>query len=195
MSKSERTRQFIIEQAAPIFNRKGVAGTAISDIMEATQLAKGGIYGNFDSKEEMSLEVCSYLLKRRGGQLTGAMEKGGHTARGKLMTFLDFFPEDVNSNWGGCPIVNLGVEADDTDPVMRQRLSEGIRAGQEVIRTVVQQGIDEGEFPPCVNAEVFAIKTFALIEGALLLGRIQGNTDQLERILEIVRDEIRSWKV
>ena len=43
MTKSERTRQFIIEQSAAIINKKGVAGTAISDLMEATKLAKRGI--------------------------------------------------------------------------------------------------------------------------------------------------------
>jgi TetR/AcrR family transcriptional repressor of nem operon len=47
MSKGENTRQFIIEKAALIMNQKGIAGTSISDIMEATKLAKGGIYRRF----------------------------------------------------------------------------------------------------------------------------------------------------
>ncbi|RZK05397.1 MAG: TetR/AcrR family transcriptional regulator, partial [Flavobacterium sp.] len=45
MSKSEQTKQFIIEKAAPIFNKKGFAGTSMNDILEATGLAKGGVYG------------------------------------------------------------------------------------------------------------------------------------------------------
>ena len=50
MTKSEKTRRFIIEQSAAIFNKKGIAGTSISDLMESTKLAKGGIYGNFDER-------------------------------------------------------------------------------------------------------------------------------------------------
>jgi TetR/AcrR family transcriptional repressor of nem operon len=63
MTKAERTRQFIIEKAAPIFNQKGVAGTSMSDIMEATKLAKGGLYGNFESKEEICVEAYKYLTE------------------------------------------------------------------------------------------------------------------------------------
>ena len=61
MTKSEKTRRFIIEQSAAIFNKKGIAGTSISDLMESTKLAKGGIYGNFNSKEEIIVEVFDYL--------------------------------------------------------------------------------------------------------------------------------------
>ena len=198
-SKSERTRQFIIEQAAPIFNKKGIAGTAISDIMEVTQLAKGGIYGNFDSKEEITKEVCNYLVKRRGAQLSNALAqngRGGPTATGRLFSLLDFMKEDLLDNFGGCPIISLGAEADDTDtdPGIRKRLTEAIAYCQSIIRAVVQQGIDAGEFDPSVDAELFAIKAFALLEGAALFGRIQGNDSQMAKIIGVLRTEIRAWK-
>ncbi len=63
MSKAERTRQYIIEKAAPIINRKGMAGASLSDIMEATGLAKGCIYGNFENKDEICLEAFKYLTQ------------------------------------------------------------------------------------------------------------------------------------
>ena len=34
MSKGEQTRQMIIEQSAALFNKKGIAATAMSDIMD-----------------------------------------------------------------------------------------------------------------------------------------------------------------
>ena len=73
MTKSEKTRRFIIEQSAVIFNKKGIAGTSITDLMEATKLAKGGIYGNFNSKEEISVEVFDYL--------TGIVSSGAGSGR------------------------------------------------------------------------------------------------------------------
>jgi len=45
--KGEETRQEIIRKAAPIFNRKGYSGAALSDLMRATGLEKGGIYRHF----------------------------------------------------------------------------------------------------------------------------------------------------
>ena len=38
MNKAEKTRQFIVEKTAPIFNMKGDAGTSLSDMTEATGL-------------------------------------------------------------------------------------------------------------------------------------------------------------
>ncbi|WP_310588125.1 TetR family transcriptional regulator [Dyadobacter frigoris] len=34
-----------------MFNKKGFAGTLLSDLMEAIGLIKGGIYGNFENKD------------------------------------------------------------------------------------------------------------------------------------------------
>jgi TetR/AcrR family transcriptional regulator, transcriptional repressor for nem operon len=48
MRKGEQTRHAIIRKAAPIFNQKGYEGAALSDLMEATGLEKGGIYRHFD---------------------------------------------------------------------------------------------------------------------------------------------------
>jgi site-specific recombinase XerD len=44
MREREQTRQEIIRTAAPIFNQKGYEGAALSDLMAATGLQKGGIY-------------------------------------------------------------------------------------------------------------------------------------------------------
>ena len=82
MGKKERTRKYIIEQAAPLFNQKGFAGTSLHDIMEITGLKKGGIYGNFESKEEIaiasfeySVELVTEKVKLRADQKLKSYEK------------------------------------------------------------------------------------------------------------------------
>jgi TetR/AcrR family transcriptional repressor of nem operon len=60
VSKADRTRQFIIETTANIFNKKGYAGTSLSDLTLATGLTKGSIYGNFENKEDVALAVFDY---------------------------------------------------------------------------------------------------------------------------------------
>ena len=54
MSKAEKTRQFNNESTAELFNKKGYAGTSLSDISEATGLTKGSIYGNFENKDDVA---------------------------------------------------------------------------------------------------------------------------------------------
>jgi len=63
MSKGEQTRQEIIRKAAPIFNQRGYDGAAMSDLMKATGLEKGGIYRHFSSKEALAAEAFDYAWR------------------------------------------------------------------------------------------------------------------------------------
>ena len=60
MRKGEQTRQEIIREAAPIFNQQGYDGAALSDLMKATGLEKGGIYRHFESKQQLAAEAFDY---------------------------------------------------------------------------------------------------------------------------------------
>ena len=88
MTKAERTRQFIIETSAPIFNTKGIAATAYSDVMQATKMAKGGLYGHFGSKDQLSAAVVDYNLKKLVEKVQQAIGNAG-TAKEKLFAWLD----------------------------------------------------------------------------------------------------------
>jgi TetR/AcrR family transcriptional regulator, transcriptional repressor for nem operon len=190
MTKAERTRQFIIEQAAPIFNKKGIAGTAISDIMEATKLAKGGVYGNFENKDEICLEVYKYLTQTLSAAINRSME-GKVTAKDKLFALFNFYAERLITNdRGGCPILNFGTEADDTNPIIKQKVKESISYSQNRIYKVTQQGIDDGEFKETFDARQFALKTFTMIEGAILVSRVQGSNEHIKLITDMIKFEI-----
>jgi hypothetical protein len=62
-AQGEETRQEIIRKAAPIFNRKGYSDAALSDLMRATGLEKGGIYRHFESKQELAVDAFAHAWK------------------------------------------------------------------------------------------------------------------------------------
>ncbi len=53
VSKGAQTKEKIIETSLHLFSVKGYYNTSINDILEATQLTKGGLYGHFKSKDEL----------------------------------------------------------------------------------------------------------------------------------------------
>lgn len=190
MTKAERTRQFIIEQAAPIFNKKGIAGTSMSDIMEATKLAKGGLYGNFESKEEISLEVYKYLSDTLNNEIVKSME-GQTSAKGKLFALLKFYEKRLfKDNNGGCPILNFGTEADDTNPLIKQKVNESINRFQGRIATIIKDGYETGEFPKAFDADMFAVKMFTMIEGAILISKVQNSDKHMHMVIGMLKAEI-----
>ncbi|HVW96910.1 MAG TPA: TetR/AcrR family transcriptional regulator [Mucilaginibacter sp.] len=190
MSKAERTRQFIIEKAAPIFNEKGIAGTSMSDIMEATKLAKGGLYGNFESKEEICLEAYKYLTDSLNGEIMQAID-AETTAKGKLFALLEFYRTRIfKSNNAGCPMLNFGTEADDTNPLVKQKVNESINRFQKRISDIITKGQETGEFPETFDAEIFSVKMFAMIEGAILISKVQSNNKAMNMVIDILKSEI-----
>lgn len=194
MGKAERTRQFIIEQAAPIFNEKGIAGTTINDIMQATKMAKGGLYGHFESKDDMSAAIVDHLLSRLANKVSTIVAKE-KTARLKLFALLDFYSDPLASYCqGGCPLVNFGVEADDTNPDLKQKIADRMLTTQKYIAAIINQGITDNEFSPDFDADNFAVKMFAMVEGATIVCRVLGNSAQMRIIINTLKAEIDSYK-
>ncbi len=193
MTKAERTRQFIIEKAAPIFNQKGIAGTSMSDIMEATKLAKGGLYGNFENKEALCLEVFTHLTNITHDAVTKSINEAV-TAREKLFALLDFYNNRLlEKNIGGCPILNFGTEADDTNPLIKQKVNEVINRFKGRFVTIIKNGRQNGELSAAFDAELFALKAFTMIEGAILISKIQNSPQHLHTIIGLLKKEIDQY--
>jgi AcrR family transcriptional regulator len=192
MTKSEKTRRFIIEQSAVIFNKKGIAGTSITDLMEATKLAKGGIYGNFNSKEEICVEVFDYLT----GIVSSGLDRataGKATAREKLFGILNYYHDNLAPNeMGGCPLLNFGTEADDTNPDLKQRVAKMIRKSQQRFARVIEEGQAAGEFDKRTDASIFAVKMFTMIEGGIFAARVTNNKGMMKTIVDILKKEIEA---
>jgi TetR/AcrR family transcriptional regulator, transcriptional repressor for nem operon len=190
MTKSERTRQFIIEQSAPLFNKKGIAGTAMSDVMTVTKMAKGGLYGHFESKDELSYAVVDYNLSKIVDKVMQAVGKVT-SAKEKLFAFLDVFSTPMQFPVdGGCPMLNFGAEADDTSDIVRAKVRATIETAQKNAAAIIRQGIVSGEFKASFDAREFSIKMMTLIEGGTLIGRVLETNSQMEIMMNMLKREI-----
>ena len=195
MTKAERTKQLIIEKSAPIFNIKGVAGTAMSDIMEATKLAKGSLYVHFENKDELSYAAVDYNLDKLTEKTLATMSKH-KTAKGKLFAFTDLYSDPFNPPLvGGCPMLNFGMEADDTNPVIKQKVNKRLQASPKMLTRIIEQGITDGEFKKSWNAIEFGIKMFAMIEGGVLFSRVSGNKEHMNVLINVIKKEIEESSI
>ena len=195
MSKAERTRQFIIEKAAPIINRKGMAGTSISDIMAATQLAKGCLYGNFVNKEEICLEAFNYLTLQYVSKGKEILNKYA-SAKGKLFAYLDYFKAGTfREEYGGCPVLNFGIESDDTNPEIKERVHQVIQSSQKYLKELLSMGIGTGEFQPEMNPERIALKFYAMLEGAVFINRVSNDDKQMDEVIMLIKEEIELFSI
>lgn len=60
----ERTREELLDAAAQVFARKGFGGASVEEIAEAAGYTTGALYSNFDSKDQLFLELMSARRSR-----------------------------------------------------------------------------------------------------------------------------------
>ncbi len=196
MNKAEKTREFIVEKTASVFNKKGYAGTSIADITEATGLTKGSIYGNFLNKDEVALAVFDYNLSRLNKGLDAALS-GCSYSIDKLLKMAHFYKLQFKNTTirGGCPILNTAIDADDTHPELRERASNSIKSWKKMIEQIVKEGISQGEIKPTTVPTVFAIEFISIIEGGIMLSKTTGDVRMLntciKRVENIINTELK----
>ncbi len=183
MKKSERTRRYIIEKTAPVFNKQGFAGTSLSDLQEVTGLTKGSLYGNFADKEEIACAAFQFAMEETKKAMAG-MIQGQASAKARLMAVLRFYATYVFNSPipGGCPLLNNAVEADDHHQALRKHVAGEIRNVVAFIARLLDQGKKSGEFDASVNSGELAMLFFTSVEGAIMVSRVSGS----DRAMKIV---------
>ena len=190
MTKAEKTRQFIIERSAPIFNTRGIAATAMSDIMEATKLSKGSLYVHFDNKDVLAGAAIDHNMDLLTKKVLAALGQYKN-AKDKLFAYIDVFIDPTHPPvTGGCPMMNFGTEADDTNQMVRDKVHEVVEQSQQLIVDIIKAGIKEKTFNPDWNYKEFATMMFAMIEGGIMIGRIAGNNSKMKIIARNLKQMI-----
>jgi TetR/AcrR family transcriptional repressor of nem operon len=181
MTKGEQTRRKIVEAAAPIFNKRGYEGSSLNDLMKATGLKKGGIYRHFSSKEELAAEAFDYTWEAAwNARLLHVDEKANGIA--KLKQLIANFIQYRSPVAGGCPILNTATDSDDGNPVLRAHVAKALRSWLSRLQAMVEQAQERGETRPGVDPKAVATLIVALLEGALMMSRLQRNDDALRLV-------------
>lgn len=186
-SKSEKTKKFIVEQTASLFNQKGFAGTSLQDIMIATGLSKGGVYGNFEGKEAIALAVFDYNYALVKDYFKAQMQATPHAIDRLLcypQTYLHY--EHFPFMRAGCPILNTATEADDTHPALRERAIAALEDWRCALENQVKRGIARAEIKCDTDATQVAVIMISLIEGAFMQAKVTGRKDELRVAMDFL---------
>lgn len=170
LTKAELTKQHILKTVAPIFNQNGYAATSMSDITKATKLTKGAIYGHFESKEDLAIAAFNYNVKNMLYRIGEHLQTENSPIK-KLYLITDFYQNYYNysQELGGCPIINVGVDANNQNTVLLERVRYVIQKIQDQIATLIENGIEAGEISEEINAMTYAKRIYTMLQGAIFL--------------------------
>jgi len=177
MRKGERTRQEIIRKAATIFNEKGYDGAALSDLMRATGLEKGGIYRHFDSKEQLAAEAFDYAWKvALDTRFEGTQEISNTVDRLKRIVW-NFGDQRSGLVPGGCPLLNTAIDADDGNTKLRAKALAALRSWLKRLQSVIEEGKRRGEILRGVDSSELGTLIISTLEGSLMVSRLRRKDD------------------
>ncbi|MBX2900089.1 MAG: TetR/AcrR family transcriptional regulator [Cyclobacteriaceae bacterium] len=195
-TKADRTRRFIVERTAPVFNAKGYAGTSLTDLTEATGLTKGSIYGNFESKDEVALAAFDYNFERITHYIKEKLLKS-ENAIDRLLTYPKVYRDFLKIPFlkAGCPVLNTSVEADDTHPVLRARAAEALLFWKQALENQIRRGIERKEIKADTSPAQVAVIIMCVIEGAVMQAKVLGRTTELRAAMDYLEEFIRSLEL
>jgi TetR/AcrR family transcriptional repressor of nem operon len=193
VTKAQKTKELIIAKAAPLFNKKGYAGTSMSDIMKATGLAKGGLYGNFESKDEIAALAFEYSYNQLKEDI-GKKIKAKKTGVDKLLAILQYYKNYTVSPPidGGCPLMNTAVDADDAFPFLKKKAKQALQEMVGSLQHIIKLGIQEGAFRSDLNVKKEAELIFAQIEGGIMMAKVLDDVTVLNRLLDNLKNRIET---
>jgi AcrR family transcriptional regulator len=193
MRNPSATKGTILHHAAGLFNLQGYKATSISDITEATGYTKGAIYRHFKNKEKLEEQSLVYLTEIMFEKLRIQI-KEYETASDKLKAIIYFFESYVTKPpiKGGCPLLNVAIEADDNSPHLRKRAHTILNVLKESIIVILDNGIKFGQLKKDIDKEYYATVIIASLEGAIMMSKLSRTNHDIGMVIRHLEATIKT---
>jgi AcrR family transcriptional regulator len=175
MNKGELTRRNIIRKSSAIFNTKGYMTTTMSDIIQETNIQKGGIYRHIKDKEQLMVESFQFSTEIMRNHLMTSVSQHDN-ATDKLIAFVEAFLQlsEGEPIVGGCPIFNAAIEMDDLGgSALLPSINEAMDMMIKWMVKIIEDGIKHQELNQSLQPYDTAIYIVSTLEGGLVLDRLK----------------------
>ncbi len=180
--KGQETRQRIVDAAAGLMFRQGVAHTTTEDVRAAAGVSSSQLYHYFDDKPALIRAVVDH----QADTMVGGQETFDFSTLEGLRAWRDFLVASQREHdcSGGCPIGSLGGQLAETDPDARAHVAEGFKRWEAEIQSGLREMQARGELAPDTDPDTLALALLAALQGGLLLTQVKRDTKPLEAALD-----------
>ncbi len=168
-TKSVQKKLYILEVAKKVFIQKGFLTVTMKDIVEACEISRGGLYLYYNNTAEIFRDV----LKMEASQTDSSMEekfKEDATASEILMLFFKAQKAEILAKNGSLIMAIYEYYSEYKDSPYENTLQAQFEVGTEIIRTLIEAGIENGEFV-CAYPELEAKNMMYSLEGLKIMAQ------------------------
>jgi AcrR family transcriptional regulator len=144
--RTDRTarRAELASAAAAVFAERGVANTAVSDIVKAAGVAQGTFYLYFESKDDVLLAVVELLVAQMAAAIESAFHMPGASAVEKLLALSDIFV-GFDTDPSASELADFMHRPENR--ALHDRMAEQFTPALfPFVESIVEQGVAEGTF-------------------------------------------------
>lgn len=138
-------REAVLRMAAQSFNEKGFHATSLDDVAARLNVTKPTLYYYFKNKEEILFECVRIGLQMIDEAAENVARRGG-TGVEQLFAVMRKYAEIVTMDFGMC-LIRVGE--DPLQPAARRKLRQLKARIDRRFRSLIEQGIAEGDLAPC----------------------------------------------
>jgi TetR/AcrR family transcriptional regulator, transcriptional repressor for nem operon len=177
-SKAEKaqSRERILAAASAQIRVEGLESLSVGELMRSVNLTHGGFYGHFKSRAELVAAAMERALL--DGQSKSAIT-GNATVKAIVNSYLSPAHRDHPNT--GCAIPSLAAEAGRADPDTRAVMAAELIRAFETMKGLVGDG---------EKAQQFAISSWSMMIGAMMISRVLAGDPLSDRVLADVRKTI-----
>lgn len=184
--RSEARRTAVLHAAALVFATKGFHACTTRDIANAIGVTKGVVYYYFRSKEEIFLEVVGTAVSGAIERLEAIVAQGASATETLHRVIASHLAYNLNHDEEGYYAMLVISDLRRTSDDVRHQIRALQRGYVQRFATVIQRGIDEGEFEP-LDAHIATLAILNTINYASDWYRPEGRLGRQQIIDQISR--------
>lgn len=189
MREKQTAREKLLDITFEEVYMNGYAATSVDTILKKAGVPKGSMYHHFKSKKELALAmVQEKLFVKMDIFFNFEKEEGKTVLEGFRKTLVSISKNELLVTYG-CPLYRLMVELSATDEEFDTLLTSKAIQMQKGVSSLLQMGIDDGEFSSKLNSDQFSKYVLSAVWGVLSLSpSLSSSTNFIQQTSFIVKE-------
>jgi len=189
-SKQLQRKAQILDAALAVIVQKGYENSRMDDIVASSKMSKGAIYWYYKSKKEIYLSLVNHWVHNYSAVLNHIVDTD-RSASDQLRSLFQYFTVQYEKD----PVVFKALlefwSMAGRDPEFNDKLQKVYSEFVNLISTIIQQGMDNGEFKN-LDVDITAMSIMVNIEGIMWFTLFKLKNTSAREYIKTISDFILS---